>query len=460
MMKQRYYHINHNRDVRTYYLPMRTLYYLAPLIATDGHSYPMIAYIDHDTLPSSLPHDLTTVPEPEPTHSAQQSRTHSASTPAPAAAPEPPPLSSPPSEDTPPPSPPSSPPSLPSPIMDLLPPLVLNPGGSSLHSSSIILPSSPSPLSSPKPPIYRLSMYLDILSPPPRHPRQTTANYAFTVRSARRSAALNLILHISSCTWRVLGFLYRLRRPARLRAAYRAATLRIISSPPTPLLGYDIGFSDLTSDLVLRTPTGNFISHHPSSPNLPLAEVAAYSPTGDAIPALVPPVESRLVLCPETSGSWCYYHVDHGSVMWHIPPDLLPSSSPLASATLPPLASFTAERPPPSLNHRFHLTLDNLERHTPWLPLYSDSDRSVSLYHKVTGCTRSAPWFTLRHSGQVYFANIVTGETRWAPPMGWRDGWLSLSSPFDRRSPYARSLIPPSLAKMHVEGGACYLERS
>jgi hypothetical protein len=166
------------------------------------------------------------------------------------------------------------------------------------------------------------------------------------------------------------------------------------------------------------------------------------------------------VLCPETSGSWCYYHVDHGSVAWHLPPDLLPSSSPLASAALPHLTSFTAERPPPSLNHRFHLTLDNLERHTPWLPIYSDSDRSVSLYHRVTGCTRSAPWFALRHNGQVYFANIVTGETRWAPPMGWHDGWLSLSSPFDRRSPYARSLIPPSLAKMHVEGGACYLERS
>ena len=86
-LKQRYYHINHNRDVRTCNLPMRTLYYLVRLTATDGHSYPMIAYIDHDTLPSSLPHDLTVVPEPEPTHSAQQSCTHSASTAAPAAAP-------------------------------------------------------------------------------------------------------------------------------------------------------------------------------------------------------------------------------------------------------------------------------------------------------------------------------------------------------------------------------------
>ena len=62
-----------------------------------------------------------------------------------------------------------------------------------------------------------------------------------------------------------------------------------------------------------------------------------------------------------------------------------------------------------------------------------------------------------RLNGQVYFANIITGETRWAPPIGWRDGWVSLTSPFDRRSPYARSLIPLSLARMHVEGGASYL---
>ena len=93
----------------------------------------------------------------------------------------------------------------------------------------------------------------------------------------------------------------------------------------------------------------------------------------------------------------------------HVSTDVsTPISSPLASATLPHLASFTAELPPPSLNHRFHLTLDNIERHTPWLPLYSDTDRCVTLYHKITGCTRSAPWLTLRHNGRVYFANIIT----------------------------------------------------
>ena len=240
--------------------------------------------------------------------------------------------------------------------MDLPPSMVLPPtpnhDGSSLHSSSIILSSS---LPSPKPTVYRLSMYLGILSPPPRHPRQTAANYAFTLRSARRSAALNLILHISSTTWRLLGFIYRLRRPARIRATRRSTALHLMSSPPTPLLGYDLGFSDLTNDLVLRTPTGNFISHHPSNSNLTLAEVAAYSPEGDAVPPLVPPLESRLVLCPEANGLWCYYHVDHGDATWHIPPNLIPSSSPLASssAALPSLTAFsTACRFPPSFMSR------------------------------------------------------------------------------------------------------------
>ena len=301
-------------------------------------------------------------------------------------------------------------------------------------------------------------MYLEILAPPPRHPRQSAANYAFTLRSARRSAALNLILHISSITWRLLGFIYRLRRPARIRATRRSIALHLMSSPPTPLLNFDLGFSDQTNDLVLRTPTGNFISHHPSNPNLTLADIAAYSPDGDAVPPLVPPLESRLVLCPEASGSWCYYHVDHGDVTWHIPPNLLPSSSPLASssAALPSLTAFIADKPPPNLDPR--LTLDTMERNTPWLPLYSDHNNTITFYNKYTGCTRLAPWLTLRHCGRVYFANIITGETRWAPPLRWLSDWISRSSSFSSRSPYTRSLLPPSLARLHVEGGAPYLD--
>jgi hypothetical protein len=313
-------------------------------------------------------------------------------------------------------------------------------------------------LSPSKPPIFRLSMYVDILSPPPRHPRQTAANYAFTSRCARRAAALNLILHITRPTWRVLGFLYRLRRPSRLRAASIAHALQLISLPPQPLLGYDLGFGDLTNDLVLRSPTGSFISHHPTITHLTIPAIPTYSTAGLAVAPLVPPASSRLVLCPESSGAWCYYHVDLGHSTWHLPPELASSSSPISPTALPSLTAFTADEQPPNLDPR--LTLDNLERHTSWLPLYADHTHVITLYNKMTGCTRVAPWLTMRDHGRIYFVNIVSRESRWAPPLGWLDAWVSRVSPFDRRSMYARTLIPSSLARMHVEGGAPYMDSS
>ena len=42
--------------------------------------------------------------------------------------------------------------------------------------------------------------------------------------------------------------------------------------------------------------------------------------------------------------------------------------------------------------------------------------------------------------------------------MGWLDGWISFTSPFDKRSTYARYLLPPTLAREFVEGGASYLD--
>ena len=422
------------------HLPKLTLCYLVRIATCDRRTYPMIAYIDPNTLPSStglyssLHQDPTVTPTTAPTAASAPSD-HTA---APQLPYEPPPYASPPPEMPPEmPSPPPSPPGLR--LTPRQPPSSLG-----------------SPPQSGSTPLYRLSMYLEILSPPPRHPRQSAANHAFNLRCARRSAAVNLILHISRRTWRILGFIYRLQRPARFRAARRSTALQLISKSPTPLLGYDLGYSDVSNDLVIRSPTGIFITHHPSNPNLSLTDIPAYSPTGDRIPPLVPPANSRLVMCPEPSGSWCYYHVDHGSATWHIPTNLTQSSSPLASATLPTLAAFTADASPPRLDCR--LTLDTLERNTPWLPLYSDSDHVITLYHRTTGCTREAPWFTMREHGRIYFANIISGETRWAPPLSWLDGWLARDSPFDRRSTYARNLLPPSLARMHVEGGAAYLD--
>jgi hypothetical protein len=93
---------------------------------------------------------------------------------------------------------------------------------------------------------------------------------------------------------------------------------------------------------------------------------------------------------------------------------------------------------------------------------------------------RDAPWIALRtRDGCIYFANLLTRETRWLPPHLWMHGWVSrrvsrtgtctasdlcrshmsrvLDSggrdlPCDGRKP-----LPPSVAFQRVEGGAPYM---
>ena len=325
---------------------------------------------------------------------------------------------------------------------------------------SISPPSLRPPLSPSKPfrPLYRLSMYLQIYEPPPRHPRQTDANYRFTIRHARRSAALSLILHIRRRTWYILGFIHRLRRPSRLRNARRTSVLSRLASPPQPMIGYDLGYDEFGSKIVIRTPTGQFITHHPSNPAMPISNIAAYSPSGDTIPLLIPPTSSRLVACLDDRCCWCYRNIDLGTTLWHLPIQLLSKSSAVSAASLPKLLSTEFTHLPPKLDPM--LSLDSLDRFTSWLPLHRDSDNSITLYNKITGATRVAPWLVLRDRGTIYFANIISRETRWTPPLRWHDGWLSRVSDFNLRSSYARLLLPSSLARVHVEGGAPYLDSS
>ena len=113
---------------------------------------------------------------------------------------------------------------------------------------------------------------------------------------------------------------------------------------------------------------------------------------------------------------------------------------------------------PPRLDRA--LSIDNLADRTPWLVLHDDSDRGMILYHRHTGATRVAPWIALRtSSGRVYFANLVTRATRWLPPSCWHSGWISYTSPFDARahSHYTRVLLPVSLARVQIEGGAPFV---
>ena len=64
-------------------------------------------------------------------------------------------------------------------------------------------------------------------------------------------------------------------------------------------------------------------------------------------------------------------------------------------------------------------------RWTGWMSLFEDVDNKIFLYHTETGSARAAQWISLRDEGScVYFANLVTRETRWLPPRTWMPGWV------------------------------------
>ena len=109
-------------------------------------------------------------------------------------------------------------------------------------------------------------------------------------------------------------------------------------------------------------------------------------------------------------------------------------------------------------------------RGTSWMPIYEDSAHRILLYHAETGCVRAAPWISLRTSyGCVFFANLITRQTRWLPPHGWMQGWISRPSIDDQGracgTPFegtrlVRDLLPGPIARLRVEGGAPYLWES
>ena len=82
---------------------------------------------------------------------------------------------------------------------------------------------------------------------------------------------------------------------------------------------------------------------------------------------------------------------------------------------------------------------------------------------------RAAPWVSLRTGGGcVFFANLVSQETRWLPPRQWMTGWISrprlcpkfgveIDSPFQSCRRLADLLVPRAIARKRVEGGAPYM---
>ena len=61
------------------------------------------------------------------------------------------------------------------------------------------------------------------------------------------------------------------------------------------------------------------------------------------------------------------------------------------------------------------------------MAIFHDADHEVLLRHKLTDAIRDAPWISLRtdEQGRIFFANLVTRETRWFPPHRWMEGWIS-----------------------------------
>jgi hypothetical protein len=241
------------------------------------------------------------------------------------------------------------------------------------------------------------------------------------------------------------------------------------------MLGFDVGYDGERCTFILRSPTGELTRCHP---RLGAGEEAtAYSPDGDAISPLWPPPDSSWVLAPESSGAWCYHDTATGAASWAAPAG---SSEPVPLSL--PIPEEPFDGPPPMLDRE--LTLESLRR-SGWLAIYRDAQHTIDLRHELTGAVRAAPWISLRTAhGRIFFANLVSRETRWFPPHLWMESWLSRaqhtvdsqddtgaevrvlvssdSHQHDRSLPpprslaYTRWLLPPAEARRRVEGGAPY----
>ena len=298
---------------------------------------------------------------------------------------------------------------------------------------------------------------------------------------ARRSgawAAGRRLATVPQSTWLAISFAYQLRgrtlhrRSALARAAVQlqplrtavryicrlreSAALRARGRPRA--MPYDVGYDAETRQFSFRLSDGAISYMHPVGGHMP-----AFSQYGQLVAPMTPPADSAFVLRPEASGAWCYYDTEFGGTQWHAPE----GSTSLVSRSLEHQLG-PCSRIPPSLP-RSITGLDCLDE-TPWIAIYQDSDHRALLFHRLTGAVRSAPWVALRtQGGHVYFANIVTRDTSWFPPPLWMEGWVMRPSCYsDSRGrfthdvfgyggAYTRCLLPPSIARLRVEGGAPYL---
>jgi hypothetical protein len=246
-----------------------------------------------------------------------------------------------------------------------------------------------------------------------------------------------------------------------LRAGRRLEALRLLSCTPRPM-PYDVGPCDAAGTRFSFRDAYGVVSYAHPAAQLPDTRVPAYTPDGLATSPLSPPRDSSIVLCPEANGVWCYYDTADGSSSWYAPP----GSGELRPRTL--LAAELPSGPPPRLLPETQL---NALRYTGWTSLFCDANHTVLLMHLSTGAVREAPWMALRTpAGAVYFANLVSRETRWLPPVNWMQEWVSrrpiaeLSTTDCHPCEHLRDdqafdprTLPSMWARKRVEGGAPYL---
>ena len=256
----------------------------------------------------------------------------------------------------------------------------------------------------------------------------------------------------------------------RGRAAQRRKVMQLLGRPPRPML-YDVGYDATSGAFSYRDVCGAIRDEHPGA--VTAGHVPAYSADGLVIDPVMPPASSTVVLCPERSGAWCYYDTASGEASWFPPTSDTPLL--LMHRTFAP-AQLPAD-PPPRLSSE--LQLGTLHRVTDWVVAgVRDAQNTLMLTHKLTGAVRVAPWVALRTPGMcVFFANLISRETRWLPPHQWMQGWVSRRTWTATDDLYAAPDSPPVLSpgnldrpfdpsrlpllgihgRMRVEGGAPYL---
>ena len=162
------------------------------------------------------------------------------------------------------------------------------------------------------------------------------------------------------------------------------------------------------------------------------------------------------MLVPEATGAWCYYDTELGDAQWHAPDGSSMNYKRVLSA------SICFKEMPPLLDPM--IELGYLDK-TSWYAIMIDNRSVINLYNELTGAVRAAPWIALRTSGlAVYFANLLTRETRWFPPHKWMEDWISRPGSdgdgliFDPSSAIGKRKLPPQLCRLRVEGGSPYLD--